>query len=725
MKLIKYIAVLLMFLRTSGLYAMQTANSGPGGGYSLGGAVAVTTNITLLNPAQVVITLSGTAPWPANIAATYSYWSTNAVAGYAVFTNSLTANSNVLVYAIVQGNFGSPGYNLVPSNQIAAGGTSFDYAPPTGSSLAGSWSDANSIFLTGQLLATNAVSKVVSFVFWPGQAAGVSYQSQAFVNGVQYPEITFSPIGFAAGCIVPNNGAMFGPDTPGTMTCGIQEAWNLLQPGTNYYRYDLPGATFNLWDGTFGIYTNIVFSCTNPFVFHMEGNSILGTRLLYEPTVTNQQVDVIRFANGNFLGPGLNLPWEIKLNDFTVTPIQEIPYTTLIAVDQYSFATHGTNLYRQSSGGYSTLEMDDVNLATYNYTTNGTFATGNQLSIAGSDGSVYGNCTIGMRIRGGDDHQTLFNNCYFVGLANGLDASCDHLTMNDCKSAFVGGFNGGGSANWYKPYAIPGTLNAAGVLTTLPNYPFAYSLGAVVIHDGVVGPGLQWEFNHCHFYAGGTAVFDLGDKVASQSTAGDRFLDCEFEAFTGDSAGGPQFPTGDMVYDAGDGGSSNQTVVCPANSYVYPRLMDCSHGYGNNREAEVPIDVIYGWTNFFNNVNGSSSACWYGAAEALTSGIIPSEPRYQLWIGTNEVASATGSSNNGYSGPMILPSINIPATNNFVEWHINANLSPYTVPVFTMTNGQPLGSVFEFYSNAVKCVMYYTNATPVVVEFGNSSGGIL
>ena len=43
--------------------------------------------------------------------------------------------------------------------------------------------------------------------------------------------VTVSPVGFntkTAGVTVPNNGAAFGPDTPGTITCGIQEALNSL-----------------------------------------------------------------------------------------------------------------------------------------------------------------------------------------------------------------------------------------------------------------------------------------------------------------------------------------------------------------------------------------------------------------------------------------------------------------------------------------------------------------
>ena len=80
--------------------------------------------------------------------------------------------------------------------------------------------------------------------------------TQATLKGA--PSVTVSPVGLAQG-LPRNNNADFGPDTPGTTTCGIQEAVN-------------SGIPVQLLEGTFNITTEINNGNTKlPLVIHGAG----------------------------------------------------------------------------------------------------------------------------------------------------------------------------------------------------------------------------------------------------------------------------------------------------------------------------------------------------------------------------------------------------------------------------------------------------------------------
>lgn len=53
-------------------------------------------------------------------------------------------------------------------------------------------------------------------------------------SGKPLDYLTVSPTGLSNGAVTKNNGADYGPDTPGTVTCGIQEALNALPPCSVY-----------------------------------------------------------------------------------------------------------------------------------------------------------------------------------------------------------------------------------------------------------------------------------------------------------------------------------------------------------------------------------------------------------------------------------------------------------------------------------------------------------
>jgi hypothetical protein len=85
------------------------------------------------------------------------------------------------------------------------------------------------------------------------------------VNNV-VPFTTVSPLGIANGLsAISNNGAMFGPDTPGTTTCGIQEAINSISPATNNVT-QYGGGVIYLFPGVY-YPTTTIYTPTNPVSF--------------------------------------------------------------------------------------------------------------------------------------------------------------------------------------------------------------------------------------------------------------------------------------------------------------------------------------------------------------------------------------------------------------------------------------------------------------------------
>ncbi len=96
--------------------------------------------------------------------------------------------------------------------------------------------------------------------------------TQATLKGA--PSVTVSPVGLAQG-FPRNNNANFGPDTPGTTTCGCQEAIN--SGATSIELLNIPGYNFNtstsiLLPATHGI--NFVSRGMQPFNTGTEGSYI-------------------------------------------------------------------------------------------------------------------------------------------------------------------------------------------------------------------------------------------------------------------------------------------------------------------------------------------------------------------------------------------------------------------------------------------------------------------
>src|SRR5262249_44449605 len=116
-----------------------------------------------------------------------------------------------------------------------------------------------------------------------------NYEAVGRIATNQPPVVTVSAIGLAAGAAITNNGLMFGPDTPGTLTSGIQEALNSMATPTNVIGYrtnngvisritsDAGGGILQLGKGTFVCTAPIVLPSTNPVNLRIEGAGMINT----------------------------------------------------------------------------------------------------------------------------------------------------------------------------------------------------------------------------------------------------------------------------------------------------------------------------------------------------------------------------------------------------------------------------------------------------------------
>lgn len=115
----------------------------------------------------------------------------------------------------------------------------------------------------------------------PGFNRVISTPGTEEFAGPPFPVTFVSPVGNAAGYPL-NNGAPFGPDTPGTTTCGIQEAIN-----------SLPGCT--------------VFDASNNFVAGQAGYIFLLPGIFRTSSMINVPPGNIRIEGPNTQGGALNL----------------------------------------------------------------------------------------------------------------------------------------------------------------------------------------------------------------------------------------------------------------------------------------------------------------------------------------------------------------------------------------------------------------------------------
>lgn len=493
-------------------------------------------------------------------------------------------------------------------------------------------------------------------------------------------EVTISSMGIQNGLsTITNAGLMFGPDTPGTVTSGIQEAWNSVYKG-NQYGPGAVGIGMRFGPGYF-FYTNVI-TISNNFTtaIRLQGNTLLDSKLVYAGTATATNCFTVRGGGNPNPTPGgdtLDLPMHVVIRDLGFSAILENT-NTLLRITNTSY-----------------VMIDSANFTSWNIMTNATW--GSAVSING--GTLYPNNQglTGLAVGNVNDHACWVNNTFYAGLATAAHFYTDHLYVDGMKTAFIG-LNGTGS---------PANL----FLDTDPR-----SLGSAILRR----PGLDSTYRNVHFYVVNCGLAYLNGS--SPSTDVQLFENVVIEGC--DHPFAAIYPNAAVIRKnrPGTGGEDiDAWRITNAPPYSFVNVSDnvVQHAVYANGDGSVPVlDVPYDATSW----NGSNAAPSMNAVrdkiESLSSGT-------SLWntnaatgeiyntnivggvVVTNYVAVTNAANPNAY--------VNVGKTagmlrvgNNGVNTMIDSNT--ITTGTVTLPAGTRTAPVLLFNNNASTALYYNANA---------------
>lgn len=230
--------------------------------------------------------------------------------------------------------------------------------------------------------------------------------------------VTVSPIGLADGCPIPNNNANFGPDTPGTTTCGIQEAINEM-------RIVNPG----ILQGNLSIGTEQASGCIQllPGVFHVKSQ--------------------IELYSGLTLQGSGRLSSTIYLSDQLGTWIDSMDAILNIGPNQNEVTIEGLSVYGVRTAAYEPYNIDGIRVVGYNWR-----PTIRDVEIVNCQG-------IGIHCTGGSGEQIVYELCinfvsiqscnaYGILLTYCADDTIFETNIQHCSGTGIAYY--GGNGNWVK-----------------------------------------------------------------------------------------------------------------------------------------------------------------------------------------------------------------------------------------------------------------------------------
>jgi len=240
-----------------------------------------------------------------------------------------------------------------------------------------------------------------------------------------------------------NDGMQFGPDTPGTLTCGIQEAINSLPlgPGTYGYYYPNPtltntgGGIVQLGPGTFFTYDTIrTPNNTNVFCLKIRGPGVTAGGIAYvgeglprdviKIGVPYSKNTSIFYIEDMFVASNTNALTNIIYINASGTYDNEQTYTGI------------TNL-----GGIDEVAIRNVNVCSYWMMTNNLFST---LFTLVQNPSYYKKVNlIGINIDANWNGWTTVERCWLQSVM-GIALKSDHAIIRD-------NFFGAAGNNQYQP----------------------------------------------------------------------------------------------------------------------------------------------------------------------------------------------------------------------------------------------------------------------------------
>ncbi len=272
------------------------------------------------------------------------------------------------------------------------------------------------------------------------------------------PAVTISWKGITNGfATIPNDGKMFGPDTPNTQTSGIQEALDSFSKGFEMG----PSAAFVSVDAAPGYYyyTNtIVYSNRWTTDFQLRSGGLVGSRFVFAGT--NKGVDCFRIM-------GATNPPAIPMH----VTIRDIGFSALY--DTTNVLLRITNV--------SHVQIENCNFTSWNATTNNSWGSG--VSIFGAGASTANMGLVGLVLGNHLEHKAVVDDCYFAWLATAVDSYVDHLYMKAPKFAFIGA-----GTNMWPSSSV-------------------YSLGNCIVHNG---GSIDTHYYGPHFWGSKAGIASLG-----------------------------------------------------------------------------------------------------------------------------------------------------------------------------------------------------------------------
>ena len=372
-----------------------------------------------------------------------------------------------------------------------------------------------------------------------GVAPGVTNQwrldatnAAATVTASALAVVTVSPKGIANGSSgVTNDGKMFGPDTPGTTTCGLQEAYNAL-PTSLKYNGDA-GGTIQLAPGAFYITTGLNMPGLNSTAFNLyvEGAGLSASCIVYAGSTPSHALMIGQPNYGSAMNVGLSKLTIASCNNAT---------TNIVWINgTYDLAKPG------ATGGIASADVDRLWIGYWPSMTNN---AGGIFTPSGYPDNIKHNL-IGL------DVNLMFNNlihihdCQFSYCLVGLSISADHPSIEHNTFNFCGN-NVSIPCDW--PWTTSWRVGAgldvfhgyrtAGLQCTFPhtfrcvnntyiaNSALSYSPAIIVDNTRDCGNLFSFTFEYENFeWDGGQPVFLSGPYTRSTFINPIGYRDYRFE----------------------------------------------------------------------------------------------------------------------------------------------------------------------------------------------------
>lgn len=465
---------------------------------------------------------------------------------------------------------------------------------------------------------------------------------------------------------ITNDGMNFGPDTPGTTTCGIQEAWDSFFKGTNYGPF-MPSMVLEFGDGYFFYTNHITISNLYNSAIVWRGKGKMATTLVNGGSTAG--ITNIVFRGGdNTNSEALDLPLHIRIEGMGFSSVEQ--HTNIM-------------LY---VGGMAFGWLEDVLFTGWNMRTNQ--ASGASLTQVPSAALLTERQgLVGAFIKGGLDAGLILRDIFFNDLAVGIRTDSDHVEANGIRSSIVSYWPTGGVAQHTNKWSTNSI----------------YSLGAVVIRENSTYDS-HWTFGNC--YAARVGFAYIG-SIAHETLDSWAFESCDYPVVS-DSVFAPTLRdpsnlSGDIESLGGyivktptatwDGATNNGYLLT---STPHPRFMQ--YGSFPNDNYDLPFYVRQANTNLL-VINHSGEAVFsgkvagaeqpfaelYGASLTSSGGL----------AGTNIFASFTS----GYKTTNSLYGFSVSTTSGSIT---NSAEGWYDLKVSGLASVPTAATSFFFFTNGIR-----------------------